>query len=87
MRSGTLIHLTMSASNPAPARQLDPVVAAVLDKHEDEKAKHGLDSDDDEALFEELERDEDLSGLREKRMQELHEEYVKISLRCILAVH
>ena len=61
----------------APAqRQLDPVVAGVLDKHEDEKAKKGLDSDDDEALFEELEKDDDLSGLREKRMQELHEECV-----------
>jgi hypothetical protein len=78
-----LIHLTMSA--PAQ-RQLDPVVAAVLDKHEDEKTKQGLDSDDDEALFEELEKDDDLSGLREKRMQELHEECVYL-VYCIPLQH
>ncbi|KAK6541691.1 hypothetical protein TWF694_007484 [Orbilia ellipsospora] len=53
---------------------MDERVANFLDTRTD-KAKAD-DSDDEDALLEELEREQDdvLDGLREKRLQELHEE-------------
>ncbi|KAF3925076.1 hypothetical protein AA313_de0208323 [Arthrobotrys entomopaga] len=57
---------------------MDERVANFLDSRTD-KAKTGNDSDDEDALLEELEREEDgvMDGLREKRLQELHEEKMK----------
>lgn len=55
--------------------QLDQKVAEVIDKHADNKKD---DSDDEDALLDELEREEEavFDSFRERRMQELHEEYV-----------
>lgn len=55
---------------------LDPKVAEVLDKRTEKAAATGTQVEDDEdELFEELERDDALDGFRERRLQELHEEY------------
>lgn len=49
---------------------LDSQVAAVLDR-----TRPGADSDDEDALIAELEDDDEIfSGLREQRLQQLHEE-------------
>jgi len=62
--------------------ELDPKVAALLDKYADkttvspykEDAKDL--SDDEDGLFAELERDDSaMDAFREKRMQQLHDEY------------
>ena len=64
------------------AAELDPKVAAILDKHADkaiassykENAKDLSDDEDD--LLAELERDDSaMDAFREKRMQQLHDEY------------
>ncbi|KAJ6264758.1 Thioredoxin [Drechslerella dactyloides] len=54
---------------------MDEKVASFLDTRTD-KAKKDADSDDEDALLEELEReqDDDIDGLRERRLQQLHEE-------------
>jgi len=56
------------------ASSIDSKVAALLDKHTDQKE---IGSDDEDALFDELEKDESaLDAFREKRLQQLHNEYV-----------
>ncbi|EWC45120.1 hypothetical protein DRE_06259 [Drechslerella stenobrocha 248] len=55
---------------------MDQQVADFLDKRTDKATTTTADSDDEDALLEELERGQDdvLDGLREKRLQQLHEE-------------
>jgi hypothetical protein len=54
---------------------MDDRVAKFLDTRTD-KATKASESDDEDALLEELENEDGgLDGLREKRMQQLHEEY------------
>lgn len=50
---------------------LDPAVADVLDR-----ADHDSTSDED-GLIDALERDDDMAGLRERRLQQLHAEVVR----------
>ncbi|KAF3925642.1 Thioredoxin [Orbilia brochopaga] len=54
---------------------MDEKVATFLDSRTD-RAKKDADSDDEDALLEELEREQDneLAGFRERRLQQLHEE-------------
>ena len=59
--------------------EIDPKVAALLDKHADKTIGRPKEdaSDDEDALLAELEQDDSvLDGFREKRMQQLHDEYV-----------
>jgi hypothetical protein len=53
---------------------LDEKVAEVIDRHAEEKKG---ESDDEDALLDELEKEEAavFDSFRERRMQELHEEY------------
>lgn len=53
---------------------VDPAVAAVLDR-----AAHDSDIDEDD-LIAELENDDALGGLRERRLQQLHEEVARQKL-------
>jgi hypothetical protein len=57
---------------PAPPAELDPTVAAVLDRAPQD------DSEDEDTLLAELEReDAALDGFRERRLQQLHEEFAR----------
>ncbi|EPS41171.1 hypothetical protein H072_4927 [Dactylellina haptotyla CBS 200.50] len=55
---------------------IDERVAQLLDSRTDKAQKTTTDEDDEDALLAELEKDEDnvLDGLREARLQQLHEE-------------
>lgn len=63
--------------------EIDPQVAALLDKHADKaigrpkgNEEELLDGADEDALLEELENDDSvIDAFREKRMQQLHDEY------------
>ena len=63
--------------------EIDPKVAALLDKHADKAIGRPkgdedelLDGADEDALLEELEQDDSIiDAFREKRMQQLHDEY------------
>lgn len=63
------------------AAELDPKVAALLDKHADKliaapSNEDGReDSDDEDGLLAELEDDSAMDAFRERRMQQLHDEY------------
>ena len=64
------------------AAELDPKVAALLDKHADKAIASSSNenakdlSDDEDDLLAELERDDSaMDAFREKRMQQLHDEY------------
>lgn len=60
--------------------EIDPKVAALLDKHADKATgrpnEDGIElSDDEDALIAELEQDDSaIDAFREKRMQQLHDE-------------
>lgn len=64
----------MSSPPPTTAAQLDPTVAKVLDT--------AHDSDDEDELLAELEReDAALDGFRERRLQQLHEEFQRAAVQ------
>lgn len=71
----------MSSSHQDPPAKpaladLDPTVAKVLNR---ERAPHE-DSDDEDELLAELEREDDaLDAFREKRLQQLHEEFARVA--------
>ena len=54
------------------SKQIDATVAKVLDK-----TRHSDEAEDEAELFASLEAEDDaaLDGFRERRMQQLHEEY------------
>jgi len=55
---------------------MDEKVADLLDSRTDKltKPEEEENDEDEDALFEELERDDELDGLRERRIQQLHQE-------------
>lgn len=64
--------------------ELDPTVAKVLDKERPDAEEN---DDKEDELLDELEADEAaLDAFREKRMQQLHDEYEQLYQYMLLAV-
>ena len=69
-----------SETDRAPSARVDAKVAAIIDSRTDKDLHRGGNDDDsdNDALFDELENDETFDALRERRMQQLHEEFSQI---------